>query len=121
MADRGGEFSFFQGIHIRIDIIIDIPISIRPLTFTFGKQVHNQTGAGDVITSGLRDKLKTFYLHYQRAYGHQTWQMITYHDGLLPIKSHDPLIMWSCEITRQIKIIVSPLSECLWLSKLAGW
>ena len=27
----------------------------------------NQPGAGDVITSRLRDKLKTFCLHYQSA------------------------------------------------------
>ena len=26
-------------------------------------------------------------------------RMVTYLDGLLPMKSHDPLITWSCEIT----------------------
>ena len=40
MADRGGEFNFFQGIHVRTDIRIDISISIRPMTIKFGKQVH---------------------------------------------------------------------------------
>ena len=29
--------------------------------------------------------------------------MVTYLDKLLPIKSYDPLIMWSCNITWQIK------------------
>ena len=33
----------------------------------------NQAGAGDVIMSRSRAKLKP-YLHYDRAYGHTTWQ-----------------------------------------------
>ena len=39
VADWGSEFSFFQAIHVTIDII-DISISIRPMTIKFGKQVH---------------------------------------------------------------------------------
>ena len=39
----------------------------------------NQAGAGDVLTSWSRDKLKTLYLDYLSAYGHQTWL-----DGNLP-------------------------------------
>ena len=79
MAHRGGEFSFFLGIHVRIDISISIKLMITK----FGKQKHlqdliqmrsNLAGAGDAITSGSRDKLKTLYLQYQLAYGHQTWQ-----------------------------------------------
>ena len=31
MADRGAELSFFQDIHVRIDIRVDIIISMRPL------------------------------------------------------------------------------------------
>ena len=73
MADRGVEFSFFQGIHIRIDIRVDISSYARPLTFKFGKQVQIQRGAGEVITSGSCDKLKIFY-HYQSACDHQVWQ-----------------------------------------------
>ena len=42
MADRGSEFNFFHDIHVRIDIRIDITISIRPMTTKFGKQVHLQ-------------------------------------------------------------------------------
>ena len=41
-------------------------------------------------------------------------RMLTYLDDLLPIKSHDPLIMWSCKIPWQTKIILSSLSYCLW-------
>ena len=39
MAKWGGEFSFFQGIHVSIDIRIYISISLKPMT-EFSKQVH---------------------------------------------------------------------------------
>ena len=42
MVDQCGEFSFFQGIHVRIDIIIAISIFIRPMITIFDKQVHLQ-------------------------------------------------------------------------------
>ena len=40
MVNQGGGFSFFQGVHVRIDIKTDISISIRPTTTKFGKQIH---------------------------------------------------------------------------------
>ena len=85
MAYRGGELSFFQGIHVRNDIRIDISISVRPMTTKFDKQVHLQDLTQMtliklvLVTSKSRDKLKKLYLNYQSAYGHQTWQ-----DGKLP-------------------------------------
>ena len=42
MAERGGEFSFFQSFHIRIDIRIDISLFIRLMITKFGKQVYLQ-------------------------------------------------------------------------------
>ena len=42
MAHRGGNVSISQDFHIRIDVRIDISISIRPLTTKFGNQVHLQ-------------------------------------------------------------------------------
>ena len=36
-------------------------------------------------------------------------RMVTYDDELLPVKSHDPLVTLSWEITWQTKIIISPL------------
>ena len=48
-------------------------------------------------------------------------RMVTYLDGLLSIKSHDPLITWFCEITRQTETTISPLLECLWPPNLVGW
>ena len=35
-----GDFSFFQVIHVRVDIGIDISISIKPTTTKFGKKVR---------------------------------------------------------------------------------
>ena len=40
MVERGGEFNFFQGIHVRIDKRTDISIFIRSMTTKFSKQVH---------------------------------------------------------------------------------
>ena len=34
-------------------------------------------------------------------------RILTYLDGLLAIKTNDPLIMWSCEMTWQTKAIIS--------------
>ena len=42
MADRDGEFRFFQDVHVRIDIRIGISRFIRPMTTKFEKQVHLQ-------------------------------------------------------------------------------
>ena len=55
MADRDCEFSFLK-------------------RYPFKNWYKNyQAGANDVITSRSCDKLKTWYLHYLRAYGHQIW------------------------------------------------
>ena len=40
-------------------------------------------------------------------------RVVTYHERLPPIKSHDPLTKWPFEITWQTKIILSLLPECL--------
>ena len=40
--------------------------------------------------AGLRDKLIAFYINYNSAYDHQTWQDGEYLEGLLP-KSHTAL------------------------------
>ena len=101
-----------------------------------------------------RDKLKSLYLYYHNAYGHQTWQ-----DGDLPWLSFNHkviwpynhmalwdhyrslwpqnvagrlltlsdsypqthIITWSCKIMWQTKMLIYPLTQCLWLSILAEW
>ena len=40
MADPAGEFSSSQGIYIRINMRIDISISIRPTVIKFDKWLH---------------------------------------------------------------------------------
>ena len=66
MADWGGQFSFSQGIHVRIDTLIYISVSIRLNDHQIlqagtspGVELNetNQTGPGDVITSRSREKL----------------------------------------------------------------
>ena len=39
MTDQISGLSFLQGIHVKIDVRIDISISIRPMITKFGKQV----------------------------------------------------------------------------------
>ena len=39
--------------------------------------------------------------------------VVTYHEGFPPIKSHDPLIMWSCIVMWQTKFVIIPLSDWL--------
>ena len=66
MEDWGGQFSFSQGIDVRIDTLIYISVSIRLndhqiLQAGASPRVQsnetNQTGTGDVITSTSSDKL----------------------------------------------------------------
>ena len=48
------------------------------------------------IQSLALQQLKTLYLYYRNAYGYQTWPPNL-------IKSRDPVITWSGEITLQLK------------------
>ena len=57
--------------------------------------------------------LKTWHIHQYNVYGHQTWHDGDILCGLLPMKSYDALITWSCEITRQTKTITFPIPQCL--------
>ena len=130
MTNRGNEFIFFLNIRVRIDIRIDISIPIGPMINKFGKQVHLQDLTQmELIKQALVTPLRQDHL---RNYNHyisitrvpmatKLGKMITYLDRLLLIKSHDPLISWSCKITLQNKTTISPLSERLWLPNLAGW
>ena len=47
--------------------------------------------------------------------------VVTYYQGLPPMKPHNTLITWSCKIMRQTKTIISPLPYWLWPPNLAGW
>ena len=50
-----------------------------------------------------RDKLKSFYLHYQSACCQQTGRVVTFIDWLLTAKSHYSVVAWSCKITWQVE------------------
>ena len=121
MVNRGGAFSYFRGIHVSSDIRIEISISISLQAGTskgFESKETYRAGAGKVITSRSRDKLKTLKLHYQSAYHHQTWLNITYLDGFLPTMSHDLLITSCSEITWQTQTILwPPMLEGVWSIK----
>ena len=129
IADGSSEFSLLQGIHVRIDVGIDISTSIRPLIIKFGKQVHLQELTQMrliklvLVMSSVQDHKKNLKHISTTAVPMATrlGRMVTFLDVLLPIKSHDSLIMWPCEITWQTKTTISPLSECLWPPNLAGW
>ena len=47
-------------------------------------------------------------------------RMITCVNGLLPIKSHESLIPWFCEITWQTKTIISPIAQSICPPNLVG-
>ena len=42
-------------------------------------------------------------------------RMVAYFERILTIRSFYVLIMWSCKVTWQTKIIIYPQPECLWL------
>ena len=48
-------------------------------------------------------------------------KVVTFHEGLWSINSHNLLIECSREFTWQIKITVFPLSQCLFSQDLPGW
>ena len=59
------------------------------------------------------DKLKT-YLHYHNTNDHKTYQGNDISQRALIhifLYFYDPLMTWSCEVTRQIKLIIFPPAE----------
>ena len=100
MVDGGSEFIFFWGIHVRIDVRIDISISIRPKNPKFGRQIHLQelnqmTVFQQVLVTLLRQYHGTNLKHISTTkvlLGTKFGSTVTYLDCLLPIKSPDPLI-----------------------------
>ena len=104
MVDRCGEFNFFQGIHVKSDIRTDV--SIRPMTTKILQTVKSRR----VESNG---SIRCWSCHHVKIAGQNKKHfsftrvsiatnldtIVTYLDGLLPIKSHDLLITWSSEIT----------------------
>ena len=68
-----------------------------------------------------RDKLKTTISPLTLSMATTLGRIMTYLERLLAIKSHVPLVMWSCKMTWQTKIIISPQPQCLWPRNLSWW
>ena len=47
-------------------------------------------------------------------------RVVTYHEWLLPIEPHDPLLRGLSKPSYKLKNIIFPVPECLWLPRLAG-
>ena len=68
------------------------------------------------------DKLKPLYISNIRVpMATKLGGMVTYLDGILPIKSNDSFIKWPYEITWQTKTTIYPLSEWPWPPSLLRW
>ena len=47
-------------------------------------------------------------------------KVVTYHEALVPIKSHDTQTTWSWKIMRQTKAIISPLPPTMHITTILG-
>ena len=108
MRDQGGELSFFQNIHVKIDIRIDISILIGTMHTKFGKQVHLQDLIQmrlmkQVLMTSLRQDCMTKYEHYIStttvSMTTKLGKFVTCNKKLLPKMLLPPLVRWFCEIT----------------------
>ena len=68
-----------------------------------------------------RDKLKTTISPLTLSTATTLDRIMTYLERLQAKKSHGPLVIWSCKMTWQIKIIISPQPQCLWPRNLSWW
>ena len=83
----------------------------------------NETNQAVLVTSLRQNRvanLKHYISTVRVPIATKLGRMITYLDGFLPEKSHNPLIMWSCNITWQTKIIIFLLPQFLWPPNLGG-
>ena len=107
MTDQGGESSFCQSIYIKIDIRIDMSISLRPVTTKFDKQVHLAeltkmrlikyvlvTSPCQYHVTNLKHVISTARVPLATKHG----RVVTYFDELLSIKAYNPLVTWPCKI-----------------------
>ena len=72
----------------------------------------------EILVSQLTNNCYTFTTTVSMAT--KLGRIVNYLGSLLPIKSHDPLITWSCKIIWKTKIMISSLPQCLWPPNLAG-
>ena len=66
----------------------------------------------------LKDHVRKVILISTTKRSTKLGKVINYLEGLL-LKSHDPLVTWSCKIRLQVKTIISALTQYLWSPNLA--
>ena len=112
---RSFDHVVLQG-HVKYQICY-ISTTATPMTTKLGKvltwyeKLSSITFCNPLNTWRSSGKLRALYLIYHNDNGHQTWQSVT--EKLPSKQSHDPLIMWSCKVTCQIKYVISLLSPGL--------
>ena len=103
MAYQRGELSFFRSIHVENNISISIRlISDQVMLAGTSRGVDsnetNEAGAGKVTCQNhVVNQKHIFTTRVPMAT--KLDRIVTYRDGLFPIKSRDPAIKWSCKIT----------------------
>ena len=109
--DRGCEFSFFQGIHVRIDIRMDSSISIRPVTTEFCMQVRLEELTQMRLVTQIRvTSSRKYHVTLKRCFNFLSARAMiikfgqdNYKKVQLPLmKSHDPSIT-SSSVTGHVK------------------
>ena len=127
IASRGCEFSFFRRIHGGIDIRINLSNSIRPMNTERGKQVHlEELNQVSVIKHMVVTSAHQGLMNFKRCLKLLSGRVIITKyaqncckdtpiksrptstgklEAFLPIKSHNSVITWSCNITWQTKIL----------------
>ena len=76
-----------------------------------------------MVTSSRQDHVSNwiFIFTTRGIMASKLCRLVTYLHLLLPTKSHNPFITWSCKITWQTKTIISPPPQCWRLSTMSGW
>ena len=88
----------------------------RVVTYHWGAFIHKVAWTfGNMV---LKDHVRKVILISTTRRSTKLGKVITYLEGLL-LKSHDPLVTWSCKIRLQVKTIISALTQYLWSPNLA--
>ena len=89
---------------------------LRSLYLCYNSAYGHQTWQdGDTIwmLSSHKNQQSFDHVTWKSAYGNQAWQgLMIYLDGLVNLKSHDPLIMSPCDVTWQNKTITCLMPQC---------
>ena len=80
----------------------------RVVTYHWGASIHKVAWTfGNIV---LKDHVRKVILISTTKRSTKLGKVINYLEGLL-LKSHDPLVTWSCKIRLQVKTIISALTQ----------